>query len=121
MPVPPKAEKPRPVPKLPSREEKEEALQIIVGLIDTFCQEHLNEEYAVLCRRMVEKLAAIRKMLKVHQLDPAWTLPSRLDSNPMVWMVQVNGFLMDLRHASRELQEMAFNKGLIPYIPADRQ
>ena len=67
------------------------------------------------------KLAAIRKMFKMHQLDPNWTLPSHLDDNPMVWMLQVNGFMMDVRHAPRELQEMAFNKRLIPYIPADRR
>jgi hypothetical protein len=60
-------------------------------------------------------------MLKLHQLDPNWTLPSRLEDNPMVWMLQVNGFMVDVRHASREVQEIAFNKGLIPYIPADRQ
>jgi hypothetical protein len=60
-------------------------------------------------------------MLKMYQLDPNWTLPSRLDDNPMVWMLQVNGFMVDVRHAPREVQEIAFNKGLIPYIPADRQ
>jgi hypothetical protein len=27
---------------------------------------------------------------------------------------------MDMRDAPRELQEAAFDKGLIPYIPADR-
>jgi hypothetical protein len=60
-------------------------------------------------------------MLKMYQLDPNWTLPSRLDDNPMVWMLQVNGFMVDVRHAPREVQEIAFNKGLIPYIPADKQ
>jgi hypothetical protein len=29
--------------------------------------------------------------------------------------------MIDVRHAPRELQEIAFKKGLIPYIPADRQ
>ena len=67
------------------------------------------------------KLAAIRKMFKMHQLAPEWSLPSRLDDNPMVWMLQVNGFMVDIRHAPRELQEVALKKGLIPYIPADRQ
>ena len=66
------------------------------------------------------KLAAIRKVFKMHQLDPNWSLPSRLEDNPMVWMLQVNGFFMDIRDAPREAQEMAFHKGLIPYIPADR-
>ena len=66
------------------------------------------------------KLAAIRKMLKIHQLDPNWTLPSRLEDNPLVWMLNVNGLMMDVRRAPREVQEIAFNKGLITYIPADR-
>jgi transcriptional regulator GlxA family with amidase domain len=38
----------------------------------------------------------------------------------LVWMLQVNGFMMDVRQAPREVQEIAFKKGLIPYIPADR-
>jgi hypothetical protein len=67
------------------------------------------------------KLAAIRKTLKIHPLDPNWTLPSRLEDNPLVWMLEVNGLLMDIRVAPREVQEVAFNKGLIPYIPADRK
>ena len=66
------------------------------------------------------KLAAIRKMLKIHQLDHEWTLPSRMVDNPLEWMLQVNGLMMDVRHAPREVQEMAFKKGLIPHIPADQ-
>ena len=178
-PRPPKVPKAKPLPKPPSRVEKDESLGIVIGLIDQFCHEHLNEEYAVLCRKLAEKLgrkrpspllhgslnawasgivraiggvnflhdksqtpymrstdidhylgtspssgaaklAAIRKMFRMHQLDPNWSLPSRLDDNPMVWMLQVNGFMMDVRDAPREVQEMAFHKGLIPYIPADR-
>src|SRR5439155_729383 len=40
--LPPKAPKARPVPKPPSKEEKDELLRVIVGLIDPFCEEHLN-------------------------------------------------------------------------------
>lgn len=39
----------------------------------------------------------------------------------MVWTLQVNEFMVDVRHALREVQEIVFNKGLIPYIPADRR
>ena len=66
------------------------------------------------------KSKAIRTMLKIRPFDPAWTLPSRMDDNPMAWMIEVNGFLVDARHLTREVQEEAFRKGLIPYIPADR-
>jgi Domain of unknown function (DUF6398) len=178
-PLPVKAPKVRTVPKPPSREEKNKILRVIIEMTDQFCREHLNEEYAVLCRKLAEKLArkqssplvhgspnpwasgivrmvgwvnflhdktqtphmrlcdidarfgisessgaaklaAIRKMLKIHHLDPNWTLPSRLQDNPLVWMLEVNGLLIDIRAAPREAQEIAFNKGLIPYIPADR-
>ena len=66
------------------------------------------------------KSMLIRSMLKIGTFEPKWTLPSRLDDNPRVWMVSVNGFGMDMRFAPRELQVEAFEKGLIPYIPADR-
>jgi hypothetical protein len=66
------------------------------------------------------KSKAIRTMFKIRNFDPRWTLPSKMDENPMVWMLEVNGFLMDIRNAPRELQEVAFERGLIPYIPADR-
>ena len=66
------------------------------------------------------KSKLIRKMFKIGNFDPKWTLPSKLDDNPRVWMMSVNGFLMDVRSAPREVQEIAYEKGLIPYIPADR-
>jgi hypothetical protein len=42
-----------------------------------------------------------------------------LDQNPLVWMAEVNGLLVDLRSMPREAQQIAFDKGMIPYIPAD--
>jgi hypothetical protein len=36
-------------------------------------------------------------------------------------MAEVNGVLVDLRTMPREDQEVAFAKGIIPYIPADGQ
>ncbi len=44
-------------------------------------------------------------------------LQRKMDDNPRVWMLEVNGFLMDIRYAPREIQETAFEKGLIPYVP----
>ena len=66
------------------------------------------------------KSKAIRTMLKIRQFDHRWTLPSRMDDISMIWMLEVNGFIMDIRRCPREAQEVAFEKGLIPYIPADR-
>jgi hypothetical protein len=66
------------------------------------------------------KAKAIRDLLKIRPIDPEWTLPSRMDDNPLIWMLEVNGLIMDIRRCPREAQEVAFEKGLIPYIPADR-
>ena len=34
-------------------------------------------------------------------------------------MVSVNGLIVDVRRMPRAIQEEAYRKGLIPYIPAD--
>src|SRR5713226_1773100 len=132
----------------PTDPSTDQAVEEIAGLVDAFCKEHLNDEYAVLCRRLTEKLArkrpsplvsgkpntwargivrtigwvtfrdensqkphmkltAIdkafgvgestgqgksmlsRKMLKISSMDPAWSLRSRVEQNPMAWMIQV--------------------------------
>jgi hypothetical protein len=160
--------------------ELRERLFEVVDLTDDFCNRHLNEEYAELCRRLTVALArkrtsplargraevwacgivrtigwanvlddpksspymklididpefgvanstgqgksmAIKKMFGIGRLNPDWTLPSRLGDNPVVWMVEVNGMIVDIRQESRETQEEAFQEGLIPYIHADRQ
>jgi hypothetical protein len=171
---------PKTKPRTKAKVDATDVLTVIVAMIDEFCRDHLNEEYAVLCRRLAEMLARkrpsplvsgkpntwacgivrtigwvnflddrnqkphmkltaidkafgvgestgqgksmlIRRLLKIRQFDHRWTLPSRMDDNPIVWLLSVNGLMMDIRHAPREAQEVAFEKGLIPYIPADRE
>ena len=48
------------------------ALKLIVGMIDEFCREHLNEEYAVLCRKLAEKLARKRPSPLLSGKPNAW-------------------------------------------------
>ena len=141
----------------PSQDEvKHQAVEEIAGLVDAFCKEHLNDEYAELCRRLTENLARkrpsplvsgkpktwacgivrtigwvnflddrsqtpfmkltaidkafgvaestgqgksmlIRKMFKIRTMAPEWSLRSRMDQNPMSWMIQINGFIVDAR------------------------
>lgn len=154
-------------------------MEAIINITDQFCREYLNDEYAEMCRKMVERLsrkrpspllsgkpitwacgivrtigwvnflddpdqsphmrlteidrafgvgsstgqgksATIRKTLKIAVFDPEWTLPSLLEQNPAVWMLSVDGFLVDAREASLEIQQAAFERGLIPYVPAER-
>ena len=53
------------------------------------------------------KARAISTALKTHVFDPAWTLPGLADQNPLVWMVEINGVLVDLRDMPREVQVIA--------------
>jgi hypothetical protein len=148
----------------------------ITAITNAFCNEHLNAEYAQICRQLAaalsrkrpspllrgkaktwacgivyaigsvnflsdrsfepcmkmetlcelfgvgkstgaNKAAEIRKMFDMDLLDPNWTLPSRIATNPRAWMITVNGFIVDARYAPLEIQEVAYHKGLIPYIP----
>jgi len=157
-----------------------EILAQVVGMTDAFCEEHLTREYAELCRKLAEKLAAkrpspllrgkletwacgiirtigwvnflddrsqsphmklpmidrafgvgestgqgkakaIRRWLKIRQFDHRWTLPSRWESDPIIWTLQdPNGFMIDIRQQPVALQRAAYRQGLIPYVPADR-
>lgn len=66
------------------------------------------------------KSKEVRDLLKMGPMSPEWTLPSRLGENPLVWMLHVNGLIADIRGMPIEVQQMAFDKGLIPFIPDER-
>ena len=80
----------------------------------------IDPEFGVANSTGQGKSMAIKKMFGIGRINPDWTLPSRMGDNPVVWKVEVNGLLVDIRQESRERQEAAFREGLIPYIPADR-
>ena len=65
------------------------------------------------------KAADIRKLLKANRLSAEWSLRSLIAKNPLIWMLSVNGIIMDIRDAPRAAQEAAFERGFIPYIPDD--
>ena len=67
------------------------------------------------------KSKVVRDALDMYQMDPDWCLPSLLDDNLMVWMLSVDGMIVDIRHMPRDTQALAFEQGLIPYIPADQE
>lgn len=80
----------------------------------------IAERLGVSMATMQAKTRIIWDGMDLMPFHPDWSLPSKLDNNPLVWMLKVNGFIMDIRHAPREAQVAAYEQGLIPYIPADR-
>lgn len=63
------------------------------------------------------KSKAVRDQLRMSQLDANWCLPSMIDENPLAWMITVDGYIVDARSLPRGMQEVAYQKGLIPYLP----
>ncbi|MDP1662748.1 MAG: DUF6398 domain-containing protein [Phycisphaerales bacterium] len=69
---------------------------------------------------MQAKSRQIRKLLGLGQFDPEWTLPSLMMRNPLVWMLESpSGMIVDIRSRPRSEQVLAFEAGLIPFVPAD--
>lgn len=153
----------------------EEVFEKIASHSDQFCKKKLNDEYALLIRKLIatlcrkrpsplingkartwaagithalgmvnflfdssqdpyvssKELAAffelaqstisnkskqIRDLLKMSYFDHKWTLPSKVGSSPLSWMISVNGFIVDARSLPIEVQQRAYEKGLIPYV-----
>ena len=67
------------------------------------------------------KAKAISDALHTNRMDPTWMLRGLVERNPMLWLAEVNGLLVDLREMPREVQAAAYEKGMIPYIPADQE
>ena len=79
----------------------------------------IAEGFGVSQQTMQTKSKIIRDKLDMIQLDPNWCLPSRLGDNPLVWMLEVDGLVIDARTAPVEFQQEAYRLGLIPYIPGE--
>lgn len=82
--------------------------------------EEIAKRFGISPATMYAKSSDIWNGLDLMQLDPDFTIASRADQNPLIWMLKVNGFVTDIRDEPREAQVIAFENGLIPYIPADR-
>jgi hypothetical protein len=91
------------------------------GLFPHMMSAQVAEGFGVSHGTMTAKSKIIRDELELIQLDPDWCTPAMLKDNPLVWMLEVNGIVMDIRSAPRGAQEEAYRLGLIPFIPADEE
>jgi len=62
------------------------------------------------------KAKLVRKALSMHPFDHNWTLPSRLGSSSLAWLIEVNGLVVDARQLPVAMQAVAVQKGLIPFV-----
>lgn len=70
---------------------------------------------------MHNRARTLRNGLDLVRLDPEWTLPSRLEDNPLAWLVMVNGIPVDVRMMPLEVRQIAYEKGLIPFVPGQAE
>ncbi len=82
--------------------------------------EEIAKGFGVSPATMHAKHKLISDGLDLVPFDPDFTIASRVGDNPFVWILKVNGLMMDIRTCPREAQVVAYEQGLIPYIPADR-
>jgi Domain of unknown function (DUF6398) len=64
-----------------------------------------------------QKAKQIRDTLKMTWATPEFLRAERIDDNPMIWFIEVNGLAFDARALPIEIQLEAYLKGIIPYIP----
>jgi hypothetical protein len=100
------------------------ALGFVNFLFDRTTQPYLTADELCKCFGVSKsngyaKSKVIRDAFGMMQMDPDWCLPSRMRDNLLIWMLRVNGVMIDIRYAAREIQEAAYRQGMIPYIPAE--
>src|SRR4051812_22895311 len=67
------------------------------------------------------KARVISNALGIHPFDPEWTLPSLIGKNPLVWMAEGDGLIVDWRTMPRKIRKTGLEKGFTPYIFASRK
>jgi hypothetical protein len=48
-------------------------------------------------------------------------LPELIAESPAIWMVMMDGFIVDIRNMPLEVQQQAFEAGVIPYVPGEKE
>jgi hypothetical protein len=77
----------------------------------------IAQHFGVSAATMESKSREVRAAVNAFPLDPRFCLPEKIADNPLVWLLQVNGIVIDIRTQPREVQEAALQAGLIPFIP----
>ncbi len=63
---------------------------------------------------MANKAALIRRMLRLGPLEPELCRQELLARHPYAWLVEIDGFIVDVRALAQPLQDDARRRGLVP-------
>jgi hypothetical protein len=74
--------------------------------------------FGVKTQTMGNKGRLIMDTLRISVLDPEWCREDMIEKNPVVWLIEIDGVIMDARTLPEEIQAEAWRLGLIPFVPA---
>jgi hypothetical protein len=80
--------------------------------------DQLSDAFGVAKSTMGGKAKQVRDLAGVDYFSPEFQRADVATENPMVWMLEVDGLIVDARHVPLEIQVEAFWRGIIPYVPA---
>jgi Domain of unknown function (DUF6398) len=80
--------------------------------------DQLSEAFGVAKSTMGSKARQVRDLLRISPFSPEFQRAGVVAQNPLIWIIEVNGFAVDARHVPLDIQVEAFERGLIPYVPA---
>lgn len=83
--------------------------------------DELSRPFGIAPSTAGNKAAEIRKLVKMSPWDTEWLLQELIEDNPAIWMLSVDGFIVDARDLPLEIQQEAVRRGLIPYVSEARQ
>lgn len=83
--------------------------------------DELSEIFGLAKSTMSNKAKQVRGLLNMSQFTAEFLRSDLIAGNPGIWLLEVNGLIMDIRTLPLEYQAEAYRKGLIPYIPALRE
>ncbi|GAA2617286.1 hypothetical protein GCM10010399_55350 [Dactylosporangium fulvum] len=67
---------------------------------------------------MANKGRLIMDTLNIGLMDPEFSRREIIDNHPMAWLLEVDRLIVDARNLPEPLQVEAWQRGLIPYMPA---
>ena len=67
--------------------------------------------------RMANKARLVRDTLQLSHFDSEFMRRDLVEASPLTWLREVDGLLVDIRHAPVHFQVRALELGLIPYVP----
>lgn len=82
--------------------------------------DELSRPFGVAPSTAGNKAAEIRKLVRMSPWDTEWLLQELIEDNPAIWMLSMDGFIVDARDLPLEFQQEAARRGLIPYVPGPR-